>query len=445
MEPDHPENAAVRHRQRNFRLCVGNGAVVQMGDAFFAVNTVMAGLVYQLTGSALYVGLYSSVASIGWFWPQLIVGGLTEHLERKMPIYSSMIKVRLGSLLAMVVLLLVWNGGPRALFGLLLALLAVYTSAGGVTAVPFLDIIGKAIPREQIAMLFAYRSLFGGALGFLAGSIVAYVLSARSGIPYPQNYAFLIAVGAAACGVGYFLFVLVREPIGPVPHRRVPFVEFLKRGPQIFRKDEDYRRFFLFKYFWAFGAMTQSLFVPYAVSQFNTPPTFTGWYTAVVTLAAGLSGLLWGWVAGRVGEVVVLRASSGLLIVPPIMALLLGAANLAAGSVGAARPGHVWLLLLVMFGCAAVAASGMNIAALAYLLALSPPQHRPTYVAFHNTLAVPLLCTPVLAGVLVEHFSYALAFAVSAVASAVALVWAFFLRSGPATTRPGLGVIEEVS
>jgi hypothetical protein len=91
-----------------------------------------------------------------------------------------------------------------------------------------------------------------------------------------------------------------------------------------------------------------------------------------------------------------------------------------------------------MFALGTIALNGNMIAGTPYLLSLPRPALRPTYLAFINTLSVPLLCAPILAGMLVEQFSYDLAFGVSCVSAAAAAFIASGLRKRRSGDHPDL-------
>ncbi len=425
---DDPKRQSVSDAPRNFRLCVANGALCLAGGACFAAETILAGLAFKLTGSAFYVGILASAFAMGWLWPQVIVGSLIEHVQCKKPVYCYTVAARLLSLSAMGAVLLIWRGGPVTLYWMILALCACFSSAGGACVIPFMDIVAKAIPQQHMSMLFAYRRLIGGVLGFFAGGVVAYVLSDRSGIPYPRQYALLIFLGAVVCGLGYALFISVREPIEPVAATRVSFWTFLKRGPVIFRRDPDYRRLYLFRCFWAFGIMSQVLFVPFAVEHFDAHYKMTGWFSAIVMLAGGFSSLFWGRLSQRFGVVLLLKCCSAMLLLSPLTALAL-TAMLRYPPAAAWLHNHYLWPYIIMFGASTAAFNGNGIAGMVYLLALPPPKRRPTYIGFINTLTFPLTLTPMLAGFLVQQVSYAATFALACVASLGAVAVAFSLRT----------------
>jgi len=373
------------------------------------------------------VGLLVSVAAIGWQWPQLFVGNRIEHVHRKMPVYVVSVVVRVSSLCAMTASVLLFWKTPLLLYWLVLLWTAVMTSAGGLCVIPFMDIVAKSVPPVHRPMLFAYRRMFGGTLGALAGLATVYILSPASGLEYPTNYAVLLVAGLSLSALAYSLFMRTREPIEPVLAQAAPFLVFLKRGAALFREDRDFRRYYAYRVVLALAMMSQVLFVPLAIDRFEAPVKSTGWFSAVVALVVALSSIFWGWLSRRHGETALFRWGTGLLFLAPSSALalvLLGRHPAASAWVSA----HYLWACLFMFACLSAARNGTDIAGIVYLLALPPPGQRPAYMAFMNTLSAPLMLAPVLAGVLVSRTSYGVAFAVSCVAALVALGIAFRLR-----------------
>lgn len=419
-----PPHADAR---RNFWLCVGNGAVVTMGQAFFAWDTVLAGLAFMLTRSEVLVGLLVSVAAVGWQWPQLFVGSRIEHVQRKMPVYGASAAARTAALAAMLVSVLLCHAWPLPLYWLILLWTAVLTSAGGVCVIPFMDIVAKTVPAERRPMLFAYRRLFGGLLGFLAGVITVYVLSPRSGLAYPNNYAVLLVAGLVFCAVAYGLFMATREPSGPVTPERLPFLTFIRQGAGLIRKDRDFRLYFLFRVCLSLTMMSQVLFVPFVIERLDAPLKSTGWFAATVALVMGLSSLVWGRVSQRHGEAALFRAGTGLLLLAPASGLAVVLLMRYPSAAAWLHTYHV-LVYLVIFGCQTAGRNATDIGGTVYMLALPPPERRPTYFAFMNTLSAPLTFMPVFAGLLAARVSYSAAFGVSCAAGVAAFAVAGLLR-----------------
>lgn len=411
--------------RRNFWLCVSNGGVTGMGQAFFAWETVMAGFVYSLTGSPFLTGLWATIATIGWQWPQLFVGSIIEHRPRKMPTYNLTVAIRLAGMSGMLVALLLLHESPGALYWVMLACLLLFSSGGGICVVPFFDIVSKTIPHQHRSMLFAWRRCLTGGLGFATGAIVYLVLSDRWGLVFPYNYALLFVFALCFNSIGYLSFMLMREPVEAERPSPVPFRHFLRRGPALFRDDKDFRLFYLLKLCLALGSMCQVLYVPFVMTQFNAPLNQTGIFAAVVALIGGLATILWGRIATQHSEVHLLRIASGLMIVAPLTAL---AMSLATGVLAQVLALIYLPMAFFLFGCTTVALAGTEVGGTVYMLSLPPPDRRATYIAFLNTLSAPFTLFPALAGWLATYAGYGLVFGISMCSGIAATFLALQLR-----------------
>ena len=123
--------------RRNFWLCVGNGSFGHAGMAFFAFDTIMAGLVFTLTGSTVLVTLLTSTVLVGWLWPQLLVGHAVGHWSRKMPAYRYAAVVRIGAHAAMIPALYIFQDHPLALFWVLWLCTLFFVARAACPSSPF--------------------------------------------------------------------------------------------------------------------------------------------------------------------------------------------------------------------------------------------------------------------------------------------------------------------
>ncbi|MEA3364056.1 MAG: hypothetical protein U9Q79_00325, partial [Candidatus Hydrogenedentes bacterium] len=137
------------------------------------------------------------------------------------------------------------------------------------------------------------------------------------------------------------------------------------------------------------------------------------------------------------GETYSLRQCAVLLVFSPLLAFAM-ALSARSSALAEFLRAHYFGPFLLMFALGTIAINGNMIASTPYLLSLPRPALRPTYLGFINTLSVPLLCAPILAGVLVEQFSYAFAFGVSCLCGATAILIAAGLRKRRSGDYPDL-------
>lgn len=402
--------------RRTFWLLVGNGAIVTMGSVFYSFETVMAGLAFELTGSTLLVGLLVTVATSGWFWPQLIVGSRIQHLPEKMPAYRLSAVLRVSGVSSMIAATWLLSDRGEVLYWAILGCTTLFAVGGGICVIPFMDILAKSIPVSHRPMLMAYRQSIGGALGCLAGLATVYILSEESGLNYPANYLTLFIVGGAINSIAYYCVVAVREPVEAVNPEPQTFGGFLAGGVKVFREDRDFRHYYYFRVCLYLGYMSQSLLVPFAMDRFNTPLEATGLFAAGVALTGGVFSLLWGRIARRIGEVGLFPLVSLLAFLPFAFMACIALFPRHSPMAQAIGPHFHWVVLAV-FACLTAARQGIDMAGSLYLLAMPPATLRPTYFAFMNSMSAPLMLSPILAGWLAGSASFSIAFALSALST----------------------------
>lgn len=219
---DAPTTSGARRR---FWHIAGAGAAFQGGAAAVDSATIVASLVFHLTGSAFAVGFASAVLRLGWLLPQLIVGYMVERADRRMPFYVFGALGR-ATILALISLLLWWgwdwpqtNWPPTPLAAGFLALWTIYACISGVVAVPYNDIVGRSIASEARSRMLAWR-FFGG--GLIALLVAGFVRQAIDVLPILLAYAAIFALAAALMILSTVLFVLAGDR--PIPKGRAELI-----------------------------------------------------------------------------------------------------------------------------------------------------------------------------------------------------------------------------
>lgn len=397
---------AASERRRFWRIA-GAGAAFQAGAAAVDSATVVASLVFQLTGSAFLVGAASAVLRLGWLLPQLVVGFLAERVDRRMPFYVFGAYGR--ALCAGLIALLLWFGAewPAAMLAAgFLALWTVYSFVSGVVAVPYNDIVGRSIRSEARSRMLAWR-FFGG--GVVALGVAGFIRWSLEVLPSLQAYALIFALSAALMLLSSTLFVSAGEP----PLRRQATAAtrhdsagaFLRGGWRTLRDDARFRLFLQSQ--WLGGATMMALpFYVVAASQQGVGVADVGILLAAQTAGSLASNALWGRLGDRGGKLRLLQVVALVRILPPLGVLaLLGTGT---GLVG-------FGVLFVVIGAMM---NGATIGYLGYLMEISPDDRRPAYSAYFNTLASPAALLPLLGAVFVSLISIHAVFVAAILAAA---------------------------
>lgn len=405
------DTSAPRSERGRFWRIAGAGAAFQAGSAAIDSATIVASLVFQLTGSAFAVGFASAVLRLGWLLPQLVVGFLAERAERRMPFYVFGAYGR-ALMAAMIALLLWFNGSmPPAHLGLaFLGLWTLYAFVSGVVAVPYNDIVGRSIPSSSRSRMLAWR-FFGG--GIFALGVAAFVRLTLSTLPNLQAYALIFGLAALLMILSSSLFVSAGEPSMATPRAgRKPGSDvrsFLRGGWVVLREDDRFRLFLQSQ--WLGGATLMALpFYVVAADASGVTVADVGLLLGAQTAGALVSNPIWGRLGDGAGKLKMLQIVAMIRILPPIVVLVL------LGS-GAGLWGY-----MALFAVIGAMMNGVTIGYLGYLMEISPDDRRPAYSAYFNALASPAALLPLVGAGLVSLVSIYAVFVAAIFAAVLQLV-----------------------
>ncbi|MDE0400005.1 MAG: MFS transporter [Candidatus Poribacteria bacterium] len=423
----------VGDQRRNFRFALLQGTFMRINLAFADSSTVLPAFIHKLSGSDLLVGLTGSMMTAGWMWPQLLMSNLLEHRPRKMSFYALGMSVRVLAWLGIFFCTVtIGEQNPMLLAGSFLGLYFLSSSAMGVSTLPYMDIVSKAIEPQRRARFFSLRQLYGGFFAIWVGFLVRAVLgdesdftgilggitqafktstmyfigsicNIKTDLGFPYNYAFLFICSVTAAFLSFVSFLGVREPIHPVQATRQPISQHLKQGPHFLRTDANYRRFIHFRVFAHISGMASPFYIPYALDELGFSDATIGFFIVSSALSGVVSNTMWGYVGEKYGVRWVLIITAGMMGIPPILAF-------SSGILPISLQMPAFFLIFIVGG---ILGNGMMVGFMAYMLNIAPPRNRPTYIGFMNTLLMPVSFAPVLGGLLAPYIGYRWLFALS--------------------------------
>ncbi len=404
---------ALPDQSRRFWRISAAGVFFQGGAAAVDSSTIIATLVYGLTGSPFAVGAATAILRCGWLFPQIFVAYLAQRRRRRMPFYMVGAFGRVVCLAGVAAALAAANVLPTKLVVVLFFLLwTAYSFISGIVAVPYNDIVARSIASEGRSRLLAVR-FFGG--GMVAIGVAAFAHEILGSLSFPAGYAFLVAIGAGLLLASTLCFVSSGEPLAPEP--RTPgngFTAFLKEGIDVFRGDARFRLFVYSQ--WLGGVVMMALpFYVLQLIEIRGTSTDVAVLLGAQTAGALVSNALWGWWGDRHGKQSLLEGVAALRTGPP--ALTLAWVALAASGTVPELAGFV-----VVFVLLGALGNGTTIAMLGYLMEISPDDRRPAYSGYFNALVAPAALLPLVGAVVVAVTSLRGVFAVS-LAAAVLQYW----------------------
>lgn len=392
--PDKPLSAEERRR---FIHLSAAGITFQGGSAAVDSSTIMAALVYQLTGSTVAVGATTTILRMGWLLPQLVVGYLAQSRGNSLPLFIFGAYGRATSLAILAVLLASSQSltNTQLVIGVFL-LWTSYAFVSGIVAVPYNDIVARSVAPERRSRLLALR--------FFGGSILALIISgladrAMVHLPFPGSYAVIIGIAAALMYVSSTLFVWPGEPEKPLTTKKSPpgFITYLHGGVDVFRQ-EKFFRYFVYSQWASAAALMAFPFYLIAATELHFDIGRVALLLGAQTAGAIALNALWGWWGDAHGKRSLLKGIAGLRTLPPLAMLILSLASTLSAQT-------TLIVLLAIFFVLGSLMNGLTIAAIGFLMEISPDDQRPAYSGYFNALTAPAFLLPLLGGVMAELVS----------------------------------------
>jgi MFS family permease len=400
--------ASFSHFRRNFVSLLGGSVGFFVGITFASTTTVLPLLVERLTGSAIAVGLLSTVSQGAWLLPQLIFANLLISKRRKKP------HLLLGAALGRPVYLYyaiafglgLYHYPALAVVLLFGTQIAFYTS-DALISVAWFDIVAKVVPANRRARLFGGGQLVSGVLAVGAGAIIAVLLGA-DGPPYPANYFAVLVLGGCAFIFGLLSWLFLVEPDEAVAEKRPAWRDFLPELSRTLLQDPALARLILVRLLAGFDGLVVSFYVLFATRELGLPPGSAGLFIAAQTVGRILGGVGLGALAERYGGHRVIQVGTAINMTAPLLGLALVLANVEGGATTALL--FSWVFVTIGITISAVMLGFFN-----YTLELAPAGKRPIYIALLNTMSGLLILLPAIGGWVLQAASFGFLFGLTAV------------------------------
>jgi MFS family permease len=410
-------------QRRNFKLGVANGAFFRLADTFIDSQMVLTWFLAQLNVSSVWIGLISPLRMGSSFILQLLVSGHLERNPYKLPFYGLVSAFRCITLLVWAFAIAWVPVRSSWLMIVFFICLTLFSLGSGLVSIPFMDVTAKVVPPTRRGAFFSQRLFWGGVFGIGASWFIGYVLSEPGGLQFPINVAWLIGLASFFWLLTAIFWMLIKEPPGQTVRIENTWANQFWRGVVLLRDDANYRTYVLVRLALSFSAWVTPFYIVYAKNVLNIPPQRLGLYLGARTASSILSNLLWGRISDREGNRKLLQLSICVGLLMPVLALLFGMLqhNL---------PGELdWLSYLYALVFIAVGAytAATGIGMTNFMLDLAPPEKRPIYFAFNNTLFGFIGFASFLGGVIVESLGFTILILFSAGCFLCALIFSGLL------------------
>ncbi len=369
---------------RSFVGGVVHGALLAAGRALADPVAVLPALVHRLTGSSLWVGGFAALLAAAGMVPQVVVARFVQPRPRKKPVLLAAVLIR-ASAWTLLGLLIAALGPdhPRALLAAMVGLLTLFSATGALGGVPYVDVIGKVIPRGRRGTFFAAREA--------AGSLLALGSSALAGalmrLEWPLGYAALFVTSGLLLYLASAGVLAIREPPGrheaPLPWRA-----WFRSLAEPVRRLRG-----LTLQTWLTGASLLALphYVVYA-RELGAPESALGWFIGAGVAGGLAADLAWARLVDRWGARRMIAVCASLAAGAPALALL--------------APRLGWPVLVGVLALTGATQAGRKVGFSSALLEVARPGRRATCGATYALLGLPTALFPLLGGLLAGWLSY---------------------------------------
>jgi MFS family permease len=384
----------------NFGANLWDIAFITFGMSLVSQTTIMPLLVSELTASKIVIGLIPVIYRLGFLLPQFLTANFSERLRVNKPFVMLMggLGERVPYLLIGLVVLWLAVPAPTLTLTLFYLLLATTATTNGMATPAWFSMIAKVIPVHKRGLWSGVARSLGALLGIAGGTFSGRLLT---NWPFPQNYGYSFLVAFAFVAISWLGLASNREPASPSVKPRTSLGSYLRRLPEVLRRDSNYVRFVISRSVAIVGAMAGGYFMVYGKENIEGALEQVGTLTAILIGTQAVTNLLWGLLADRKGHKVVLCAAAAFMAITAAIAWL------------ASSPAWLW----VTFGLLAVSMSAESVSRMNIILEFCAPEDRPTYIGLTNTLLAPATLAPILGGALATWFSYRGMFVVAAIFS----------------------------
>jgi MFS family permease len=398
---------------------IGDYLFFGAGMSFASQATVLPSLVRSLSGSALLVGLVSTLATGGWLIPQFFVANLIAGRPRlKLAVLAPAIAGRALFLLLPPALLLLAPGRPGAALAVFFVIHALFWALDGVCSVSWLDLMGRLLtPPERVRMMGTGMA-GSGVLGIGVGLTVTVVLASPR-LTFPANYALLFTAGSVCFALSAVTFAFIREQPHPTGDRPLPWPAYFRRVFGVIRGDRELRRVVAAQL--AFGAWGLALpfYVLFGIDRLGFSSSSIGVFTTFQVAGGIVGALAISRLAERRGSRSVMRLWGGLSVLTPLAALAFPV--LTTGVTPSVLPFLYAAVFLVVGAQSNATMTGF----IAWVLEYAPASQRPMYIGFANAMSGTSLVMPLIGGLIVTTAGYPALFVAAAVVPLAGLALTF--------------------
>ncbi len=399
----------MKKSKKNYYLGVSHGIFYFAATGLVDYATILPVFLKHLINSNALIGFVAAIARGGTVLFQLASAAYLEGKKKKpILIYCLWIRFFAWLFIALSAYTLLPEHKIAELI-VFIVLISVFSFAGGVSVVPFYDIITHNIPSHMLGKFWASRQFIGGILAVGSGYIVKLVMK---NIAYPNNYTLLFFMASFVFGAGFLSLGFMEE--GQIKQKEnASFGEFIKGAVGILKKNKDFLSMVFSEFLSHSIFMCMPFIAIYTTYKLGLNKSDIGYFISAQMIGSIVSNLFWGYFSDRKGPKFIIVSTNILALSVPLLSVFV-------------KSPHMFVVVFFLLGSYM---HGSFIGYTNYMLSIAPEKKRPTFVSIRGTFNGLSYFLPTIGGFIVDKISYNSLFITTSVMSFFGLLYALRLKS----------------
>lgn len=358
-----------------------------LAQVFMDVDTIIPAMMVDAGGSAVQIGILTSIMLGGSSFTQLVYAPFISNYHFKKKFLLLGINSRIFSLLGLGLMLFFSSLiGESNIIRLIFILIAIFSFGGAFANVSYTDILGKSVMQSSRKSFFSIRQVITGVILFFSALLAKKVLTS-SVFPTNYEYMFLIAFGALLIASLGFWSIKEVTPSRMLVKNPGHFFQLIKTE---LKQNQKLKYFLGFINTMGISISLLPFVILYAKEFYNTQSTDTGLFLLYKIIGSISVGFILFFLAGKYKYRYLLYGGAILAFILPLFILLSSEA-----------PSFIIIFLIggVIFTTYSISMNGV-------LLEVSGTENRTLYTGIAGGGNILPALFPLLGGWIIKQFGF---------------------------------------
>ncbi len=227
---------------RNFKAFIWHAAFLALASNFMDIDTVIPAMLITVGGTAIHMGILTSIMVGGASFMQLFFSGILSKVAFKKKFLLMAINLRVISLLALSLLFYYSSTiTPNTVFVFIFIIITIFSFTGSFANVSYIDILGKTISKAKRKKFFSMKQ-FIMSIGLLLSAFSAgYILKQ---FVFPNNYSLTFSIAATLLLIASVGFYFLSEKV-PSPKRMIGIKDFFAQMPKEIKNNNNLKNYLI--------------------------------------------------------------------------------------------------------------------------------------------------------------------------------------------------------